>query len=52
MHARTHAGKAKTLFRRQMLKLDSAPLPGGIQSHAPPEKLVPGHLHHLQYLAI
>jgi len=44
-------GNARPLFRRQMLQLDSAPLPGGIRTHQPPQKLIPAHLRHAKYLA-
>lgn len=43
--------KCRPLFRRQMQKLDSAPLPGGVQTWNAPQKLVPAHLHHVRYLA-
>jgi len=43
--------RARPLFRRQMQQLDSAPLPGGIATHQPPQKLIPAHLRHVKYLA-
>ena len=43
-------GYAKPLFRRDFLKLDSAPLPGGIQTWNAPQKLVPSHLADIGYL--
>ncbi len=43
-------GRSRPLFRREMMKLDSAPLPGGIQTWNAPQKLVPAHLQHVRYL--
>jgi len=44
-------GFAETVRTRKALSLDSAPLPGAIKTHKPPEKLIPAHLREIRFLA-
>jgi len=54
LHGRTRnlnkTGFAEPLKTRKSLPLDSAPLPGAIKTHKPPEKLIPAHLREIQFL--
>lgn len=52
-NARERSGYAYTMRPREMLVIDSAPLPGASKTgNRPPQKLIPSHLRHLQYFAM
>lgn len=42
-------GYAYTTRARQMLHIDSTPVPGGLASHAPPKKLIPSKCNRLRF---
>lgn len=50
--AREREGHAYTMRPREMLSIDSAPLPGGIKTLEPPGKLIPAHLRYLKFFAM
>jgi hypothetical protein len=43
---------ASTCRPRQMLHIDSAPLPGGAKLEHPPDKLIPSHLKYLRFFPL
>jgi len=45
-------GFAATIRPRDLLSVDSAPLPGTTYIHSAPVKLIPGHLKYLKFFAI
>lgn len=42
-------GQASTAHARKQTDLDSAPLPGGVRTNLPPDKLIPVHLRYLRF---
>lgn len=50
--AREREGHAHTMRPREMLIVDSNPLPGGAKNLQPPGKLIPAHLRYLKYFAM
>ncbi len=42
-------GFARTAIPRQMLHIDSAPLPGGLKTNNPPDMYIPAHLRYLKF---
>lgn len=43
------AGRASTAHARKEHHVDSAPLPGGVRTNLPPDKLIPVHLRYLRF---